>query len=840
MKPNPIIRLLILVTIMAGCFPVSAQRITTEGTDFWVGFLPNAGNTGQTQVVSLFITGRQSTTGTVTVNNNVFNTTFTVTPGEVTQVELPTSLVISENNNETTRNLGIHVTTEQPVSLYASNYITYTADITNVLPSNTLRNDYILQTYETTSTQEFCIVATQNNTTININMPVNSLGSIVQGQTHTITLQAGQLYLVKTGNESSSGISGTHVWSDDCSRFAVFTGAVCAMIPNGYNACDHLYEQAIPTQYWGKKFGIVPTATRTSDLIKITAKDDNTVVSFRGTNRHLNAGQSFSYENRYSAGGFYLTSNNPISVFLYLEGGVYAGTTGDPSMVVIHPLEQHIEEVTISSNVGDDDVYHYINLVTPASFRNDITIDGTPIPYEDYLPLIGSNAEFYYTTVNVPQGAHTIASSSGFFNAHMYGLNYYESYAYSAGTALDPIGLSAYLNGTSSLSINSSNNLFCSADTLFFSAQVLNEEECIFEWDLGDGTNSNERQVSHRYLESGTYNIKVRVQYADGCNNQFFDSCQMQVRIIQNPSSTTDTIVCDSLCYWMGNAYADTGIYSTRIPPTVGICDSILQLRITKMHTLPNPSIEAEFDCEQYQFVLHANGEGDCYRWSASPEIVELDEQQGDTTIWAPNDTARTYWLYNAYMDDSLCGNTDSITLPFVKKVKAVIGASTLLVDNINSQIILTDESINAITRNWNIDNENWGSRQRIDYDFPFSNFIVEVFLTAFNEYGCSDIDRVTIKKQQEDLWVPNVFTPSLTTNNLFKVEGVGITEYEIWIYDRRGSIVFHSTDILESWDGTCYRRLLQTGAYAYLIRYSTESEPNAHKNTAGTVTLLR
>ena len=73
-----------------------------------------------------------------------------------------------------------------------------------------------------------------------------------------------------------------------------------------------------------------------------------------------------------------------------------------------------------------------------------------------------------------------------------------------------------------------------------------------------------------------------------------------------------------------------------------------------------------------------------------------------------------------------------------------------------------------------------------------------------------------------------------------FKSYGVDFASYEIWIYDRFGTLVYHSTDPNVGWDGTHNGTPCKQGAYVYNCRYSVLLSPNAYQRTTGTVTLIR
>ena len=78
----------------------------------------------------------------------------------------------------------------------------------------------------------------------------------------------------------------------------------------------------------------------------------------------------------------------------------------------------------------------------------------------------------------------------------------------------------------------------------------------------------------------------------------------------------------------------------------------------------------------------------------------------------------------------------------------------------------------------------------------------------------------------------------SLSKNNTFGPIGSNVTDYELWIFDRRGCLVFHSTDFNEVWDGTSNGIACRQETYAYTCRYTTPT--NDKLTMTGTVTLVR
>lgn len=104
----------------------------------------------------------------------------------------------------------------------------------------------------------------------------------------------------------------------------------------------------------------------------------------------------------------------------------------------------------------------------------------------------------------------------------------------------------------------------------------------------------------------------------------------------------------------------------------------------------------------------------------------------------------------------------------------------------------------------------------------------------------CSASDTAHVEVLRADILFPNVFTPELGENNRFRAYTAEVGGFELWIYDRGGDLVFHSTDVDEGWDGTHEGRPCRQGAYVYKCRYRDGVTPGGWQVVVGTVTLLR
>lgn len=89
-------------------------------------------------------------------------------------------------------------------------------------------------------------------------------------------------------------------------------------------------------------------------------------------------------------------------------------------------------------------------------------------------------------------------------------------------------------------------------------------------------------------------------------------------------------------------------------------------------------------------------------------------------------------------------------------------------------------------------------------------------------------------------IWVPNAFTPDGDNlNDLFlpKVT-TELLDYQIYIFSRKGELVYQSKDIYKGWDGKFKDGMCEPGVFTWMIYYkSRDAGPQLLK---GTVTLIR
>lgn len=86
----------------------------------------------------------------------------------------------------------------------------------------------------------------------------------------------------------------------------------------------------------------------------------------------------------------------------------------------------------------------------------------------------------------------------------------------------------------------------------------------------------------------------------------------------------------------------------------------------------------------------------------------------------------------------------------------------------------------------------------------PESPGCYDVILTANNINDCPDTDTIVVCINPNfSIYFPNAFTPNGDPyNNRFNAKGEGVVNFDMWIFDRWGNMVFHSTGLNDPWDG--------------------------------------
>ena len=793
----------------------TAQTYSTQGRDFWLMFLLQS---FPSNINSIVVASEQGAMVTIYSTLTDSSTTIILPPMGSQQVVLSTDDDYSS----------YHVTATNDISVYASNYFPFSYDIATVYPTPTLRSRYMVQTYDNEDVQnsEVGIVAVEDNTQVSLYTP--------EGDTVTFTLQAGENrihWVLSDPVDSTVGtMTGTVIEAANNKKIAVFQGNECAWV--NYSTCDHLYEQAVPIDYWGREFIVTPLAGRMGDdVVKVTSLEDNCYLEVNDTFACiLDAGESYLVH-RYDT--YKITSIKPVTVCLYMGRDMELHTMdtmmyhiGDPSAVIIPPVEQGMLQCTFAAINTNISTIHYANVVVQTCNVDSMRLDGEPIDTN----FVSFDNRFSYARLSLTPGVHTLSNNSGMFQAIFYGMGITESYAYVAGMAMLDLEQVLYIND---VPVTGDIHL-CVGDTAWaelHTGNVFHDTRWRFDGvDLG----STDLRLPLYFDSAGTHTLQALLH--GDCCQQWCDSLQVTLHVHPSYHRVVEDYICTGTPYrWNDTLLYDAGTYQDTLITADG-CELTVLYLVDKY--TPRFSIEHELNCFEHAFLLVVHKQDtvvwDYLRWSSSPYDPMLSGHEGDTVVNVSPSSNTTYTLHV----ETPCPVDSSLRLePIVWPVAHLkVLPETVLFSESNS-LDAYDFSQHVTGREWAVDGVPQSEEgPHLHYTLDQLVDSVSVLLTAYNEY-CVDTAGAVVRVLATDLYAPNAFMPEADGNNRFVLMARHPIEGELSVYNREGLLVYRSTDLTEGWDG----QGCPQGTYVWHLRYRFGFESSDKRHTAvGTVTLLR
>ena len=442
------------------CFVVCtyAQGSSNQGTEFYTAYIDHidgaagsANALGRGSQMELYITADVNTALTVEVADGSFSSTYQVKANDILTVDIPPGAFIG-NQGQFLK--GIHITSFKPVAVYAHIFAENVSGATLLLPVNTLGKDYLSINYKQisnsnngTKTTEgvpsystFAVIATEDNTTVEITPSQPLLNGISANQPFTINLKKGEVYQ----GLSATDLTGTRIRSivsatGACKKIAVFSGSSKISIgcQGDKGSSDNLFQQVYPLAVWGKNYITAPLKTRNYDILRIVLSSPDTKVTVNGAAPQGGLINGLYYEFTSTATNV-ISADKPIQVVQYavtqgeaLNCQLINGDIGDPEMIYLTPIEQTLDHVTLNSTHNYLIQNDFINVIIKTAAVPTFSLDGQPYTQFSQVP----NSIYSYAQISVSAGVHNIKASDG-FNAIAYGFGKTESYGYAAGTNL--------------------------------------------------------------------------------------------------------------------------------------------------------------------------------------------------------------------------------------------------------------------------------------------------------------------------------------------------------------------------------------------------------------------
>lgn len=235
-----------------------------------------------------------------------------------------------------------------------------------------------------------------------------------------------------------------------------------------------------------------------------------------------------------------------------------------------------------------------------------------------------------------------------------------------------------------------------------------------------------------------------------------------------------------------------------------------------------------------------------CYTVNATSDVVlnslPVINLTSNTNTICPNETATLTvtggtepytWSNTASTGSVVTSNGGLVTVSNTNGCGTASQTINVTVVNLNASfsanpmsgikpvvVDFTNNSVGASTYAWNFGNGNSAVTQTVSSQTYSVVGTYTVYLLVTNG-PCSDIDSLTIQVLNEapTLIIPNVFTPNNdSVNDVFKVTGFNIIEFNGTIFDRWGIQLFYWNDITKGWDGKTSGKEVPDGTYFYII----------------------
>ena len=499
---------------------LSSMAQSTIGKEFVLGFMENNRKANQSDKAVIVITAQEAASGTVVYQGQSFP--FSLAKGQTfIQEFLSSSQDIIHRNSESVESKSVSVVSSGNVAVYAYNTRQNSSDATVVFPLAALGDEYFVTAHFSplsagpdNSESTALIIATEDDTQVEITPSQPTMNGKPAKAPFTITLNQGQTYQIK----SMGDLTGTHVKvlnaaQGNCKKIAVFGGNKMTSAGDCGKTGDHLFQQAIPVDYWGMSYVHVPLINRTSgDLVKVLAAEDGTQVTVNGQSKgNLNSGEFLTLEFTPSEVA-QIETTKPSSVTLLAKSqdcNTLANTIGDPFLLTYQSIEQRVKNIEFYSI---NEFFNNANIIAPTSTLSQIRLNGLAIANQ-FKPVPGK-PELSYAQVTVPDGKNSFTSPEGAI-IYVYGAGQRSSYGYSAG--FDFAGNSTDPNQVAYEFSIDGEPIACLGKEGTWEIIPKDDLFKFFKWDFKDGSGLVDGKIaSHTYTKPGKYKVLIVASSGQG------------------------------------------------------------------------------------------------------------------------------------------------------------------------------------------------------------------------------------------------------------------------------------------------------------------------------------
>lgn len=820
---NKVRRHIVFLLLLAVATTVSGQ--TAVGRDFWVTcFGSYVGDNYHDHVPSLVVMAHEASTVSIANPLTGWTTTLELAAGANESVEVPYEQVLCTTHRQVVPR-ALHVTSTGNIGLWYAERTDGSNDMALILPTQRLGCRYLYQDYPGLHNDPaLAVAAVEDSTVLTFTLPPGVSVPGINTSVFTLTLNAGESCML--GQERGGSFSGTLVTGNH--PFFLMQGNLSACVPYDGMPFDCIFDQAVPIEYWGRHFALMPTVRQADgDRVRVTSSADGCVLRLDGQ-------QVAVIEERESYELFLprdtarrLDASKPVQVLLYLSSTSHGGEVGDPSVVTVVPLEQGVEDFFFREPFASP-IYEtesrYVNFAVRTADVPYITFDGASV--DTFFHPIDST--FSYARIPIDSAAHHIVDPVGTLVGHFYWMGFRRSEA-------APCDMGLHLLDRQRLLTDGEERLqyaICQGTTVHF----LVGGATSVSWTVDSLPLAlTATEMDYTFDSAGIFVVAAVLQ--DAFDTTLHDT--LRVTLVVHPTAATE--VYDSICFdasypWQGRTLEVGGIYVDTLATAVGGCDSVVTLALYQFEK-PPIDLLVDIDCEHFSYSLSLLGAPAGIYWSAAPADSALVGHETDSILY-PDPQRPT--CYTAHIGGR-CPFSESVTLQPVTLPQAQVRVEPDCLTYDDSELTVCDITPGGQQRSWWVDGKPVGDGEgclHLDGIDTREDSVV-VTLVVFNG-TCYDTLTLVVPILHITLWAPNVITPNAEENRRFELIGTGVDEGELDIYDRQGRLLYHADDYRQGWDGTYKGRPVPQGAYVWRLHYRTAWSPMQWFLRVGTVTIIR
>lgn len=419
--------------VLAGCLATlvlctdyaSAQKpLPLAGRSFTFGIIEGAENLPGVDTAShiaLTVLGPYDGKGTITSPSG-YTQDFVFSAMKATIISLPRNLIHSKDLGKTDK--GLIVRTTEPVGLTLHDFILEAGDATQLYPDDALDSDYVVaewgvwddavgpqpSTFEDNHS-EILVTAPHDSTEVTITPTVLTMLGHPANVPFTITLNAGECYIVKadsTGIPVQSSLANSTVVSSK--PVSVIVGSTCAYVPLTVESCNELMDEIVGKSRWSTQFFIAPlgngNGSDTGNVRAMLTSDRDFFYTINGAPAFASHRVELSF-----SGPTKITTSVPAELHELAVGSAldYYGLS-DPTLVTVLDSSLWSDTLLWNAPAFNGAFVHYASIIYPTAAESMIRLDSQPIASltSSKTPIAGSGMSAMLTSVK--DGVHLLTS----------------------------------------------------------------------------------------------------------------------------------------------------------------------------------------------------------------------------------------------------------------------------------------------------------------------------------------------------------------------------------------------------------------------------------------------